>query len=104
MNFLILISKNGRNEKSSKDAARADNAPFANTKPSVVSNFGSTSGRKRWGGGVNVKDSTDEFEALLDEIEPSYKTKVSLKFQTSFFCQESVVCSCDILLLFLREV
>lgn len=29
------------------------------------------SGRKRWGGTVGVKDSTDEFESILNEIESS---------------------------------
>lgn len=29
------------------------------------------SGRKRWGGNVGVKDSTDEFESILNEIEDS---------------------------------
>ena len=62
-------------EKSIKDPTAP--MPVANAKPSVVSKFSSTSGRKRWGGNATVKDSTDEFEALLNEIEPSYKPKVT---------------------------
>lgn len=59
-------------EKSPKEAPTV---PVATTKPSAVSEFSSHTSRKRWGGGANVKDSTDEFESLLDEIEPSYKPK-----------------------------
>lgn len=38
------------------------------------------SGRKRWGGGaVGVKDSTDEFESILNEIETSNTTEYQRK-------------------------
>ena len=51
--------------------------------PTKVGNtFGPLSGRRRWGGGgVGVKDSTDEFESLLNEIDTdsSYKKKVGVE-------------------------
>ena len=68
-------------EKSHKEATAA--VPVATTKPSAVSEFSSYSTRKRWGG-ANVKDSTDEFESLLDEIEPSYKPKVYISISIHF--------------------
>ncbi|KXJ29029.1 serine/threonine-protein kinase MAK [Exaiptasia diaphana] len=37
------------------------------------------SGRKRWGGTVGVKDSTDEFESILNEIESSNVTEYQRK-------------------------
>ena len=50
-----------------------------NVKASNVPAHGS--GRKRWGEGIGVKDSTDEFESLLSEIDtnPSYTKKVGAK-------------------------
>ena len=45
------------------------------------------SGRKRWGGGaVNVKDSTDEFESILNEIEGSNMSGLQNKVRRRQHC------------------
>ena len=50
----------------------------------TYNNPAAASGRKKWGGGVGlgVKDSTDEFESLLDEIETSHPSGYSRKVYT----------------------
>ena len=80
--------------KSLSGVARQDNIIKEETNPKPAgandvtgptkshNDFGGRSGRKQWGGGVGVKDSTDELESLLDEIEtrhaPTFSKKASV--------------------------
>ncbi|XP_001633210.2 serine/threonine-protein kinase MAK [Nematostella vectensis] len=69
-----------------RSGANLANELTSGKKPQPASNKGPlqnyNSGRKRWGGGgtgVGVKDSTDEFESLLNEIDSSQHKKPPVK-------------------------
>lgn len=70
------------NKKFGGEAGTVRNVPVA--KASNALSYGS--GRKRWGEGSGVKDSTDEFESLLSEIDTSNPSAYTKKVgESSFF-------------------
>ena len=57
-----------------------------NVQAARVNNVGGYgSGRKRWGEGTGVKDSTDEFESLLSEIDTGHASSTK-KVSTNYIC------------------
>ena len=70
------------NRRFGGEAGTVRNVPVA--KASNALGYGS--GRKRWGEGSGVKDSTDEFESLLSEIDTSYPSAYNKKVgESSYF-------------------
>ncbi|KAJ7377270.1 hypothetical protein OS493_030081 [Desmophyllum pertusum] len=71
-----FFGSGNENRRVSGEVKAVRNAPPAKANNAAP---GYGSGRKRWGEGSGVKDSTDEFESLLNEIEPGQPSSYTKK-------------------------
>lgn len=70
-----FLGSGNENKRFGGEASAVRNVPIA--KANIVPSYGS--GRKRWGEVGGVKDSTDEFESLLSEIDTSHPSSYTKK-------------------------
>ena len=73
--FGSSLGSGTENKRFAGEVSAVRNAPLA--KATVAPSYGS--GRKRWGDLGGVKDSTDEFESLLSEIDTSHPSAYTKK-------------------------